>query len=133
MTTLWHGPWGYNPNTAADIIWQLEVKGNCPDDVILAWDESKLIGYCWTDANCGDDPSTGKSKGRIYMLGVDPDYRSRGIGRKLFLAGLSYLKSKGREIIDITVDCRNFVAIRLYHSEGFEPSADTLWYEKIMH
>jgi mycothiol synthase len=126
------GTWGYNPNTAEEITWWMSFRGNSPEDVILAWDESKLIGYCWTGTNCGDDLSTGKSKGRIYMLGVDPDYRNRGIGRKLLLSGLSYLKNKGREIIDIAVDSENAVALRLYHSLGFEPWEETLWYEKII-
>ena len=126
------GTWGYNPNTIEDIAWWLRVKGNSPDDVILAWDGSRVIGYCWTAADCGQDSSTGRNKGRIYMLGVDPDLRNRGLGRELLRAGLSHLKSKGREIIDITVDSKNDAAIKLYDSEGFQLCEETLWYERII-
>ena len=126
------GTWGYNPNTVEDIAWRLGIKGNSPDDAILVWDGSRVIGYCWTVADCGQDLSTGSSKGRIYMLGVDPDFRNRGLGRELLREGLLYLKNKGREIIDITVDSENDAAVRLYESEGFELCEETLWYEKII-
>ena len=66
------------------------------------------------------------------MLGVDPDFRNRGLGRELLRAGLSHLKSRGREIIDITVDSENEAAVKLYDSEGFRLCEETLWYEKII-
>ncbi len=127
------GTWGYNPNTVDDIAWQLKVKSNCPEDVILAVDEGEVIGYCWTEAECGQDLSTGKKKGRIYMLGVDTDYRNRGLGKKLLWAGLLHLKNKGRELIDITVDSQNVAAITLYQTIGFQICEETIWYEKVVH
>ncbi|MBM3142055.1 MAG: GNAT family N-acetyltransferase [Chloroflexi bacterium] len=127
------GTWGFNPNTAEYIGWELSTRGDCPDDVILALSEGKPIGYCWTEAQCGRDSSTGRSKGRIYMLGVDPSYREKGIGRGLLEAGLLHLKNKGREIIDITVDSQNVAAVTLYRSLGFQPYGETVWYEKAVH
>lgn len=126
------GTWGYNPNTIEDIGWRLGVRGNSPDDVILARDGSRVIGYCWTVADCGQDLSTSRNKGRIYMLGVDPDFRNRGLGKELLRAGLLHLKNKGREIIDITVDSKNKAAVKLYESEGFQLYEETLWYERII-
>ena len=126
------GTWGYDPETARHITWWLNFRRSCLDDVIFAVEEGKVFGYCWAGTSCGYDLSTGKSRGRIYMLGVDPKYRGRGIGRKLLLAGLSYLKSKGRELIDITVDSQNIEAVALYRSVGFQLSENTLWYEKVI-
>jgi mycothiol synthase len=126
------GTWGYNPNTVEDIAWQMKVKSNCPEDVILAIDKGEVIGYCWTEAECGQDLSTGKRKGRVYMLGVGTDYRNRGLGKKLLWAGLLHLRNKGRELIDITVDSQNIVAVTLYCSLGFQIGAETIWYEKII-
>jgi mycothiol synthase len=124
--------WGYNPNTVEDIAWQLKVKNNCLEDVILAIDKGEVIGYCWTETACSMDLSTGK-KGRIYMLGVDVDYRNRGLGKKLLLAGLLHLRNKGRELIDITVDSQNIAAVTLYRSLGFQLYGETVWYEKVVH
>jgi len=126
------GTWGYHPNTVEEIIWHMSFKNSSPDDIILAWDKSKLIGYCWTEKKCDKDLSTGKNSGRIYMLGVSPDYRNRGVGRKLLLSALTRLKSMGREIVHMTVDSQNTAAVSLYSSLGFKIREDTLWYEKII-
>jgi len=66
------------------------------------------------------------------MLGVDPDYRGRGIGRIALLAGLSHLKNKGVQVVELTVDSENEVACALYHSVGFQTLTSSLWYEKII-
>jgi mycothiol synthase len=124
--------WGFNPNTAEYIGWELSARGDCPDDVILAESEGKPIGYCWTEAECGLDSITGRRKGRIYMLGVDTDYRGKDLGKKLLLAGLLHLKNKGRELIDITVDSQNVAAVTLYRSLGFQLHGETVWYEKVV-
>jgi len=66
------------------------------------------------------------------MLGVAPDYRGKGISKKLVLAGLAHLKSKGLRIAELTVDSENIAACALYQSFGFEVQANTLWYEKVI-
>ena len=124
--------WAYNRNTVKDIRWRLEVRANSPDDIIFALRGGKPIGFCWTVPNCGQDSSTGRSKGQIYMMGVAPAFRGKGVGRKLLQAGLSYLQSKGKEIIDLTVDSGNPPAVKLYDSQGFRLRDKTLWYEKII-
>jgi mycothiol synthase len=124
------GAWGYNPNTAADTAWQLKVRNNCPEDVILALDEGEVIGYCWTESERGREPTTGENKGRIYMLGVDSRFRTRGLGRQLLRMGLLHLKNQGRELIEITVDTQNVAAVTLYNSLGFHLCSETVWYER---
>jgi mycothiol synthase len=124
------GAWGYNPNTVEDTAWQLKVRNNCPEDVILALARDEVIGYCWTESEGGREPTTGASKGRIYMLGVDSRYRTRGLGRQLLRMGLLHLKIQGRELIDITVDTQNVAAVTLYHSLGFHLCSETVWYEE---
>jgi mycothiol synthase len=64
------------------------------------------------------------------MLGVDPDYQGRGLGKRLLLAGLSYLKGKGLQVVELTVDRENKVACTLYKSVGFKLWTSSLWYEK---
>jgi mycothiol synthase len=124
------GAWGYHPNTVEDTAWQLKVRNNCQEDVILALDDSEVIGYCWTESECGCEPSTGERKGRIYMLGVDSRHRTRGLGRQLLRMGLLHLKNQGPELIEITVDTKNMAAVTLYRSLGFHLCSETVWYEK---
>ena len=126
------GTWGYNPNTVADTVWQLKVRNSSPEDVVLALDKGEVIGYCWTESECGREPSTGQPKGRVYMLGVDSRYRGRDLGRQLLLMGLWHLRKQGCDLVDITVDIENVAAITLYQSLGFRLCRETLWYEKVL-
>lgn len=124
--------WGYNRNTVDEIIYRTNLSGCSPKDIILASEEGKPVGYCWTTMSLEENAATGTSKGHIYMLGVDPDYRGQGVGRQLLLAGLSYLKSRGCKVAELTVDSQNRAACVLYESVGFKISSATLWYEKTL-
>ncbi|MFC2041228.1 GNAT family N-acetyltransferase [Chloroflexota bacterium] len=124
------GSWGYNLNTVEEITYFLNSSNCSPEDVVLACDGDRVAGYCWTKMNYGGDADASERKGRIFMLGVDPDYRGRGIGRRVLLAGLAHLKSKGLRFAELTVDSENETACALYRSVGFEVRTDSLWYEK---
>ena len=124
------GTWGYNPNTVEEIIYYTNLTDCSPEDVILACDGNKISGYCWTRITC--ETATGERKGRIFMLGVDPHYRGRGIGKGVLLTGLSYLRSKGLQVVELTVDSENQAACALYRSVGFQVLTISLWYEKAL-
>ena len=124
------GMWGYNPNTVEEIIYSTNLSGCSPEDIVLACEEDKLIGYCWTRIAC--KAVTDERKGQIFMLGVDPDYRGRGVGKGVLLAGLSYCQSKGLQVAELTVDSRNKAAYSLYQSVGFKVRTSSLWYEKVI-
>jgi len=125
------GTWAYNPNTAEEIAYRLGLIGCSPEDVILILQEDKPVGYCWTATNLGED-AAGTNRGRIFMLGVDPDYRGKGVGKRALLAGLAHLMSKGVEAAELTVDSENAAACALYESVGFKVSSTSAWYEKTL-
>ena len=122
------GTWGFNPNSVEEISYRTGLSRCSPEDVVLTCDGDKVIGYCWTGTIY--EAGANERKGQIFMLGVDPDYRGRGIGKGVLLAGLSYLKSEGFQVAELTVDNRNKEACSLYRSIGFKVWASTLWYEK---
>jgi len=115
--------WGYNPATLETMAYRISLSHRSPKDIVLACEDDEVTGYCWTEITSG-------GKGRIYMIGSDPDYRGRGIGRKLLLAGLANLKNKGANEVWLTVDSENKAACSLYESVGFELQTSYLWYEK---
>lgn len=125
------GTWGYNPNTVEEITFRVN-SGSCSrEDIVLAYEGNKAIGYCWTGISCEEGiPSV--RKGRILMLGVAPDCRGKGMGKKLVLAGLARLRSKGLQVAKLTVDSENKAACALYKSIGFEVQASSSWYEKVI-
>jgi len=124
------GTWGFNPNTIEEIIYRINLPNSSPDGIFLIFVSDKPVGYCWTKTESWKKKAPGEGTGRIYMLGVDPDYRGRGLGRHLLLVGLSYLKSKSLRVAVLTVDSENKAARVLYKSVGFEPWKSSLWYEK---
>ncbi len=121
--------WGYNPGTVEEIVYRTNLSNHYPEDIILAYDGDEPTGYCWTRI-C--ETATGERKGQIFMLGVDPDYRGRGIGKGVLLAGLSYIKSRGLPVVELTVDSENKAACALYRSVGFKVRTSSLWYEKVI-
>jgi mycothiol synthase len=123
------GSWGYNPNTVEEIIFRINIGSFSRQDIVLTYDGDKAIGCCWTGIICEEGiPSV--RKGRIHMIGVDPAYRGKGIGRELMMAGLARLKNRGLKVAELTVDSENKTARALYESLGFKLQSSTLWYEK---
>jgi mycothiol synthase len=122
--------WGFNPNTEEEIAYRLNMHGRSPDDVILTYLDDLPVGYCWTIINAEENKKRKKSKGLIHMLGVDPHYRQREIGKAILLNGLTDLKAKGVDTVELTVDSQNPAACSLYESMGFEVYAKTEWFEK---
>ncbi len=126
------GTWGYNPNTEEEIRYSISMSGGAREGILLAYEEDKPIGYCWTRVEPEGKSITDENKGRILMLGVDPDYRGSGVGKRVTFAGLAYLKSKGIRFTELTVDSENEPAYALYRSVGFETCSTSLWYEKVL-
>ena len=124
--------WGFNPNTPEEIAYALSLSGTSPKDAIILYDDDNPAGYCWTKINCIRSAATGEKTGRILMLGVDPDYRGRGISKLALRAGLSHLKDKGIGIVELTVDSENPAACSLYKSSGFRVLARSLYYERLV-
>ncbi len=126
------GTWGYNPNTLEEITYRTNLSRFSLEDVVLTCDGDKVTGYCWTEVTGDGEAAIGERKGRIFMLGVDPDCRGVDIGRRLLLAGLARLRSKGVRVAVLSVDSENEAACALYRSVGFEVRTSSLWYEKIL-
>ena len=57
--------------------------------------------------------------GEVYVVGIHPDQRGRGLGRALTLAGLQHLRARGLPDAMLYVDAQNAAAISLYSSLGF--------------
>lgn len=123
------GQWGYNPNTPEMISYYTRLGGFSPEQVTLICEDEKIVGYCWVELVPSADAS-GEQQGLIHMLGADPDYQGRGIGRKALMAGLAYLMNKGVKTASLSVDSSNRSACNLYRSIGFVRQARNLWYER---
>jgi len=86
-----------------------------PAGFLLHEREGRLAGFCWTKVHDHTDPPMGE----IFVVGVDPDWQGRGLGRALVLAGLDHLaRQRHMPVGMLYVDAAN-PAIRLYEALGF--------------
>ncbi len=88
-----------------------------PEGFFIAFENKKMIGFCWTKIHhdfVNQDP-----KGELYVIGVDPDSHTQGIGKVLAITALNYLKNKGLNQAMLYVDADNSKALNLYESLGF--------------
>lgn len=69
------------------------------------------------------------SLGSIYGLGVLPEYRSKGYGRKIILKAIDSLKTVQMKKIMLQVSINNSNALNLYKSCGFEETSIMDYYQ----
>lgn len=124
------GSWGFHPNTVEEIVYMINQCDCSHEDVLLVFDGDRPVGYCWVRVNREANSRRKTRTARIHMMGVDPAFRGRGLGKHILLAGLYKLASEGIEIVTLTADSANLPALRLYHSVGFTLHAVILWYER---
>ncbi|MFX0538843.1 mycothiol synthase [Ornithinimicrobium sp. Y1847] len=82
---------------------------------------ARLAAFHWTKVEDSGD-------GEVYVVGVDPDYQGRGLGKAATLLGLLHLRARGAETATLYVDGDNAAAIATYHRLGFERSAIDVQY-----
>ena len=122
--------------TETDLRRRLAESWFCPEGFFIAEriSDSQVVGFHWTKAH-GDPPSghhhphddrpRGEAShnhdpiGEVYVLAVDPEAHSRGLGRALTLVGLNFLRSLGLGQAMLYVDSDNTRAIKLYTGLGF--------------
>jgi mycothiol synthase len=123
---IFEDTWGYCPNTAEDIRFYLLWTGSRIDDVLVHMIGNDVAGYVWTH------PVHTEAEGRvrIHMLGVQPRFRGRGLGKALLTSILRQLKGKGLYEVELTVDSENAAALHLYDSLGFRLRNRLVWFEK---
>ena len=118
--------WGFSPNTVEQISARVRLSRSNPEGIIFIVDGDRVSGYNWTLRSFNETNSTGW----VAMTGVHPDYRGKGLGTSVVLAGMEYLKSKSVDGIELEVDSENNPARQLYLKLGYQRIGQTMWFEK---
>jgi mycothiol synthase len=75
-----------------------------------------LAGFVWTKVHDELAPRVGE----IYVIGVDPRFQGRGLGRTLTLLGLDWLhRERAVDHGMLYVDATNAAAVAMYNRLGF--------------
>ena len=88
-------------------------SSSCPDD-----DERTVAAFHWTKVHPAGEEGP-HEVGEVYVVGVDPAYQGRGLGRPLTLLGLHHLRPAGARDVILYVDGDNPAALAVYRGLGF--------------
>ncbi len=83
-----------------------------PEGSDLPEDTPPIAAFHWTKVH--ED-----GRGEVYVVGVHPAYRGRGLGRTVTLLGLHHLRERGIEQVLLYVDDENAAARHVYEELGF--------------
>lgn len=93
---------------------QMVEKINAMHQLLLAVDESRLLGYHFGKI----DPAA--ESGYVDFIGTDEFARGRGVGADLLAAGMDWmLSAPATQKVSLTVNANNHIARGLYEKFGF--------------
>ncbi len=119
--------WGYSKNGPSEIQSRLDLPSTGPEHVLfIEAPEGGIAGYVWTALEWHRDHTCGK----IWMTGVMPEFRGKGLGSALVHAGIKHLLAEGAADVHLEVVENNAAAVRIYERLGFKKYGKTTWYEK---
>jgi mycothiol synthase len=112
---------------ASDLQARLEQPWFDPADLLLVERAGGggLVAFCWVKL-----PRSPELPGEIYIVGVSPTLRGRGLGRVLTEAGLAHMRDRGRPGAMLYVEADNQAALSLYERLGFLQHAEHVCYKK---
>ena len=87
--------------------------------VFVAEENAEVIGYAYVAVESYDYMSLRGPAGILHDIIVDPERRSRGVGRQLLGAALAYVRSRGLAQIVLATAEQNESAQRFFAGVGF--------------
>jgi len=78
-------------------------------------DAGRIVGSCWTKIHRDATPMLGE----IYVISVDPEFHGHHVGKRLAIAGLTWLAEQGIAHGMLYTDADNDAAVHLYRWLGF--------------
>jgi mycothiol synthase len=92
-----------------------------------------LAASHWTKVTPPEDPQSRPAEGEVYVVGVDPAYQGRGIGRTITVLGLAHLRDRGLTRAMLYVDGDSSAAVATYSRLDFARFAVDIMYSRIVH
>lgn len=124
--------WNFYPTTIEERTHKETGENYRPELELLAIaPEGSYAAFCFCKIDREDNAQRGCLEGWIGVLGTRREFRRRGLGRAMLLAGLQKLRSAGMEVAKLGVDTENVnLAQGLYESVGFQRVYANLAYVK---
>ena len=95
-------------------------------------DPGTVAAFHWTKVHPAGEKGPARV-GEVYVVGVDPAYQGRGLGRPLTVLGLHHLRREGLADVILYVDGDNPAALRVYRGLGFTTRGLDRMYSRTVH
>jgi mycothiol synthase len=96
-----------------------------------------LAASHWTKVMPAGGPQSQRgaapTEGEVYVVGVEPAYQGRGLGRSVTILGLDHLRERGLAEAMLYVDADNLAAVATYSRLDFARSGVDIMYSRIVH
>ena len=93
--------------------------GKAADAVLLAEDQTGLLGFVTCSLKREATPRTSRMSGTIVLVATAERARGRGVGYATTMGALRWFRGQGCEHINVGTQLRNISASRLYQRCGF--------------
>ncbi len=97
--------------------------------VVPVQEQDSIAAFHWTRIHPAGVKGPGRV-GEVYVVGVDPAYQGKGLGRPLTLLGLHHLEKAGMSDVILYVDGDNPAALKIYRGLGFTTRAVDRMYSR---
>jgi mycothiol synthase len=113
--------WGSTPTDAESYKHRLDSAGTRLDLSFLALADGEVVGICTNSVYPEDEAVTGRREGWVMTLGVQREWRGKGLASALLRASFNAFLDAGLSHSMIAVDAENpSGAFRLYEKLGYE-------------
>jgi predicted N-acetyltransferase YhbS len=99
----------------------VQSKDYVPTSLVAEKEDGMLVGFVMGELYIGEY-GISQEKATLDSLGVDPDYRHKGIGELLIIELLDHLKNLGVEKVNTLVDWNDSRLIQFFSANNFSPS-----------
>lgn len=114
--------------TARDFEIRMKEEWFNPEGFFIIKVDNEIAGFSWTKVHSHSHGHDHVPLGEIYVLGVSPSHRKKGLAKALTLHCLAYLRSRGLLEAMLYVNKLDTAALSLYETCGFRNwDVDTLY------
>jgi dTDP-4-amino-4,6-dideoxy-D-galactose acyltransferase len=105
--------------------------GTAADAVLIAEDQSGLLGFVTCNLSGGDDKNCVRT-GTIALVASAESARGHGVAYELTMAALEWFRGKDCQIVEVGTQLSNIPASRLYQKCGFRLKATSISLRRLL-
>jgi ribosomal protein S18 acetylase RimI-like enzyme len=99
-------------------------------DLLAVAPDGTFAAFCFCTINAEANAQCGRKAGEVGTMGTRPQFRRRGLGSAMALAGMRRLQGLGMEVAWLTTGSWNVNAQRVFESLGFRTTYSIRWFSK---